>query len=437
MKMSSFINVSWRAIGLVLPLAGSAAATQPLDAFLERAKVQSFEAREASAIERQRDSEAGAALGRLTPALTARGIYTRNEREVAAQLPMLDEPLVITPRDQLDAVIVLDVPIIDLGNYHRYRSSRAVARSATAQRDLTGIEVSRDVARAYYQYVGASALVRSANESIGAAEANRSYVEARRAAGAATDLDLERASANVERTRRDLADAQLGVSLAGRALETLSGLTPEASETSPGEDELHSEGALDDWLALAADNPANRVAGHLAEAAEQSRKAARMSLLPTLSGSAQERISNATGFNGQVSNYSLQLMLTWRLDYGTMATDAAQQAALEAQTVRRERTQRAIADAAFEAFQRVENGIAKSRAARAESRAAARAALLAQERYTVGAATQLDVTEAQRDAFLASAAQIQADFDLASARAALRLAAGVPISTERAPSARK
>ena len=53
----------------------------------------------------------------------------------------------------------------------------------------------------------------------------------------------------------------------------------------------------------------------------------------------------------------------------------------------------------------------------------------------MGAATQLDVTQAQRDAFLASASQIQADFDLAYARAALRLAAGVPISTERAPSA--
>jgi outer membrane protein TolC len=437
MKISKRFTILFQVMGVALPLARGAAAMQPLDAFIERAKTQSFDAREASATERQRDSEADAALGRLTPALTARGVYTRNEREVAATLPGVDEPLVITPQDQLDAVIQLDVPIVDLASYHRYKSARALARSATAQRDLTSIQVSRDVARAYYQYVGASALVRSANESIGAADANRSYVEARRAAGAATDLDLERASANVERTRRDLADAQLAVSLAGRALETLSGLTPEASETDPAEDDLHSEGSLEDWVALAANNPANHVAGHLEESAQQGRKAARMSLLPTLAGSAQERMSNATGFNGQVANYSLQLTLTWRLDYATMATDGAQQAALEAQMVRRERTQRAIADAAFEAFQRVENGIAKSRAARAESRAAARAALLAQERYTVGAATQLDVTEAQRDAFLAAAAQIQADFDLASARAALRLAAGVPISTERAPIARK
>ncbi len=52
-------------------------------------------------------------------------------------------------------------------------------------------------------------------------------------------------------------------------------------------------------------------------------------------------------------------------------------------------------------------------------------------RYTAGVATQLEVTEAQRDAFLATASSIQADADLAFARAALRLAAGIPISDKR------
>ncbi|HWO14439.1 MAG TPA: TolC family protein [Polyangiaceae bacterium] len=435
MKVSKRFGIFCQVLGVAVPLARAAWATQPLDAFLTRAEAQSFDSREASATERQRDAEADAALGRLTPTLTARGIYTRNQYEVSAPLPDLPEPLVITPQDQLDAVIQLDVPLIDLGNYYRYRSARELARGASAQRDATTIDVSRSVARAYYLYVGAWALVRSARESIDAADANRSYVEARRGAGAATDLDLERASANVERARQDLADAELGVALSARSLETLSGLRPEPSETSPAEDDLHSEGALESWLELAGRSPATRVAGHQKAAAEQNRKAARMSLLPTLSGAAQERVSNATGFNGRSSNYSLQVVLSWRLDYGLMATDGAQQAALEAQSVRRERTERAVVDAAFEAYQRVDNGIAKSRAARAQARAAARAAALAQERYTVGAATQLDVTQAQRDAFLASASQIQADFDLAYARAALRLAAGVPISTERAPSA--
>ncbi|MDQ2647763.1 MAG: TolC family protein, partial [Myxococcota bacterium] len=90
-------------------------------------------------------------------------------------------------------------------------------------------------------------------------------------------------------------------------------------------------------------------------------------------------------------------------------------------------------DAVFEVFKRVEASIAKSRAARDQERSAKRAAELASDRYGAGVATQLDVTEAQRDAFSASAARIQADSDLAYYRAALRIAAGVPVSDRRAP----
>jgi outer membrane protein TolC len=118
------------------------------------------------------------------------------------------------------------------------------------------------------------------------------------------------------------------------------------------------------------------------------------------------------------------------------ANNQAQEAALEAQQVRAERTERALADATFEAYERVRAGIAKSMAARAQASAAARAAGLAQDRYSVGAATQLDVTQAQRDAFLADASRIQADSDLAYARAALRLAAGVSVTADGAAARR-
>lgn len=418
-------------------LSSPAVATQPLDTFLERARGQSFDAREASATERQRSAEAGAAFGRLTPALSARGTFTRNQQEVAARLPNVPERLVITPLNQLDAVFQLDVPIIDLANYHRYKSAQALAESASAQRDATVVDVSRSVTRAYYQYLGASALVRSAKESIGAADANEKNVEARQSAGAATDLDLERASANVARAQQDLADAELGVALAGRSLETLSGLGPEASDGSFAEDDLHVEAPLQGWLDQTTKSPATRVVSHQREAAQRTAQAQSAALLPTLMATGTERLSNATGFAGRVSNYSLQLILSWRLDYTLLKSDAAQQASLEAQQVRFERTERALADATFEAFQRVQAGIAKSSAARAQARAAARAAGLAQDRYGVGAATQLDVTQAQRDAFLASASRIQADSDLAYARAALRLSAGVPVTSDSAAGARR
>lgn len=432
--------------------ARSASATEPLQAFLDRAKTYSFDAREAAAIEQQRSADTNVALGKLMPSFSARGVYTRNQEEVAATLPgrapvpampaMNGMPatdpipgtdpvrLVITPLNQLDAFLQLDVPIIDLANYHRYKAASALAESAVEQRGATTIDISRSVARAYYQFLGAGALLLSANESIKAAEANLKNVDDRRVAGAATDLDHQRALASVARAQQDLADAELSAALAGRSLETLSGLSPTPGDVVE-QDDLHAEGSLSGWLGQATDVPQERAARKLAEAAEQNRKAASRALLPTLAGSAQERITNATGFGGRNASYTLQLVLAWRLDYGTIAGNDVQSAALEVQRVRALRTRRAAQDAVFEAFRRVESGLAKSRAARAQSAAAERASALSMDRYNAGVATQLDVTQAQRDAFLASAARIQADADLAFARASLRLAAGVPVSDRR------
>ena len=410
---------------VVLAQARQAGATQPLGAFLEQAEKQSFDVRESRALEQQRAAEADGALGRLLPSLTARGVYTHNQYEAAVTAPQ--GRLVITPQNQLDAFLQLDVPIIDLANYHRYQSAKELQRAAGAQHDALRVDVSRSVARAYYQFQGASALVRSADSSIAAADANLKLVDERRSAGAATDLDHERAAASVARAQQDAADAALGVQLSARALETLSGLSPEPAGTFP-EDDLRVEAPLEGWLARSKDTPVVRAARHQTQAAVQNRKAAGRSLLPTLSGSGQERVTNATGFAGRNSSYTLQLVLGWRFDYGLLAGRDAQQSALEAQLVRLERSERAAEDATYEAFRRVEAGIAKSRAARVQEQAAARAAELSQTRYEAGVATQLDVTQAQRDAFLASAARIQADSDLAYARAALRLAAGMTVT---------
>src|SRR5262249_45320632 len=101
--------------------------------------------------------------------------------------------------------------------------------------------------------------------------------------------------------------------------------------------------------------------------------------------------------------------------------------------LRAERTRLGVRDQIHEDWQRVHAGIAKSRAARAQSEAAALASQYASERYSSGAGTQLDVIQAQRDAYGAEVARIQADADLEFARALLRLDAGAPLEKEQAP----
>lgn len=425
---NTLISLSTFALSLGLFLAPSVAqATQPLDEFIAGARGQSFDAREQEATARQRDWEAEAAKGRLLPSLTARGVMTHNQYEAgipAGTFPGQTGPLTITPQNQFDATFQLDVPLIDLANYARYDQAKHFARAAEIGTEATGTQLDRAVAQAYFTYLGAEALLDASLRSLKIAEENLAYVTTRTQLGAATQLDQQRAVANVEQTRQDQADATLLRITAARNLETLAGVTPTPITAFPVDD-LRKEAPLETWLAQK-DTPSDRVQRELSLAAAASKRASARALLPTLSASAVERLSNATGFAGQASSYALSATLSWRLDYGTYSTARAQAAAADVQLVQAEKTRRTIADTVFEAYHRVDASIAKSRAARAQATAAQAAADLSMERYRAGAVTQLDVTQSQRDAFSAHAQRIKADTDLAYARVLLRIAVGKP-----------
>ncbi len=416
-------------------LSGSrqALATQPLQAFIERAQTQSFDAREGVATTTQREAEADASLGRILPAFSARGVYTRNQYEAVATLPSMPPvKLVIQRQNQLDGFLQLDVPIVDISSYHRYKSQSVVARATREQQAVTSLMVTRAVAQMYFQFLGASGLVRSAALSVKAAEDNLHNVDVRLEAGVATAFDHERALANVELARQTLADTELGRDLVARQLETLSGLAPLPAEDFPADD-LHEEAPLERWQALANETPQMRAARSAEEAASEAQKSASTALYPTLAGSAQEHFTNAQGFTGKNAFYTLQLVASFRLDYATLANQRAQESAAAVQRIRSERTGRSVLDSTYEAYRRVQAGIVKSRSARSQAAAATRAADLATERYNAGVATQLDVTQAQRDAFLADANRISADADLTFQRAALRLAVGQSTTTAGNP----
>lgn len=397
-------------------------ATQPLEQFIAGAKSRNFDAREQAVTKEQSDWDKAAALGRLLPSFTARGTYTRNQYEIKVALPGSTQEIVISPYNQLDAQLQIDVPIIDVANYYRYKQAKNVAEAQTIQARATGNEVDKAVSRAYFSFLGASALLESAQRTLKIADENAVFVSTRREAGVATDLDLERAKANVEQSKQNIADAELSRSLAARQLETLSGITPTLASEFP-EDDLGDEGDLNRWVE-SQDNPSDKVQAKLQEAAVSGKRAAAYSLLPTLTANAQERLTNATAFTGRWNVYALQAVLSWRLDYSTYASAQSQSAAGQLAKVRAEKNRRAIEDSVFDAFKRVEAGIVKSRSARAQAVAARKAADLASERYQAGASTQLDVTQAQRDYFMAEANRIQADADLAYSRIALRVAAG-------------
>lgn len=435
MKHRTLLSLGSITLGVTLAaMPGIAGATQPLETFLQGATGRNFDAREQGATKKQSGWERNAALGRILPSFTARGTYTRNQYEVvipAGALGPGSPEAIIQKKDALTAFLQLDVPIVDLANYHRYKQAKHVAEAQEARLALTGNDVARGVAKSYYNFLGSSALVESAGRNLKIANENFDYVSTRRGAGVATDLDLERARARVEEAKQNVADAELSRSLSARSLETLTGVTPEPATEFP-EDDLHPEGDLNAWLNTK-DTPTDKVNAKMQEAAVSGRRAAAYSLAPTLSANAQEQFTNQVGFVGRTNYYLLQAVLSWRLDYNVYATAQAQAAANEVQAIRNERNRRVLEDTVFEAYRRVEAGIAKSKSARAQAAAAKKAADLASERYQAGASTQLDVTQAQRDSFQAEANRIQADADLTFSRISLRVAAGKPASLGQRP----
>ncbi len=423
----------WAAFGGALlaavVAASNAHATQPLGEFMTAARAENFDAREQRITLQQRQWETKAATGRLLPSLSARGTFTHNQYEAklpAGTFPGQTDDLVISPQNQLDGVVQLDVPLVDFAAWARREQAQLAEQIAEAQAELVGSELDRAVARSYFSFVNASALVVAAEQSVALAEQNLATVSTRVELGAATLLDRERASANVQRSKQDVSDARLLQILASRNLETLSGITPKPAELFANADNLQHERPLESWLSTSK-SPQTELQQRISDTAEAGRKAAWRAMLPTLSANAQERFTNATGFSGKSNSYALQAVLSWRLDYTTYANARAQDVTEQLHQVQTERTARSVQDSIFEAYHRVEAGLVKSEAARAQSAAAKRAAELALQRYEVGAATQLDVTQAQRDAFLAEATRISADADLSFARASLRIVAGQPL----------
>ncbi len=424
----------------LLAVTKPALALQPLTAFVSAARTGNADERVATLTAVQQDADALVSLGRTLPAASARFVYTRNQFEAKidpsqfapAGLPtaLTTKPLVIQPRNQLDAYFQLDVPVVDAAGWTRTAAARANVRAAEHSARATLLDVQKQIANSYYQLVGAGALQRAAVRTLEAARQNLALTEERETGGVATPLEVERATAEIAHAERSISDAELSAELARRALRTLSGLTPEG-DAPEVMDDLHDEAPLERFEGVGVSSvPAVRTASSQREGAEDRALAAKLAFVPTVSASAQEHLTNASGFFGHSAIWIASATANWRIDLTTLGTMRSEEAGAEIARVKEQAARQLALDRIHESWFRVHNGIAKSRAARAEASAANAAVGRARERYQAGAGTQLELVQAERDAFSAEVARIQADAELVYSRAALRLDAGQSLTTE-------
>jgi outer membrane protein TolC len=419
---------TFAAVAALLMAPRKAAALQPLDEFVHSAQQQNFDIREQTALMAQRDEEASQSTWKLSPVVSATAAYTRNQYAAIVTIPLDDTGLTrsatIQPLNQYEAAFSATLPVVDVGAWERIGAANRTASAAHAQTHSTTLEAQRAVAQAYFQVVANEAVLQTANARHRTAEANLAYVRTRIDAGVAQELDLKRATAELESTRQDIAEAQFQLSTGRRSLATTSGLEPSAGSVELPSDTL-SEPQLQGFMVAVAKHPNVFAAAETALAAERSVNATRAGLYPTLSLTGSERITNATGF-GKSPAYAVGATATWRFDGSIIPATAAAESAAEVTRLRAARALRNVQDVVYNDHQAVIRQIEKTRAARAQQDSSALAASLARQRYEAGKATYLDVLTAERDDFAASVLLIQASADLAYARIALRLAASLP-----------
>jgi outer membrane protein TolC len=420
-KPFDFIRSLWTVAPLVCVLAwsSSAHALQPLDGFVRGARAQNPVNREAMANRAGADARADEAFGRALPGLSAGATYTRNQWDVSFG------GLEVLPRDQLDASVSVAVPLVDLAKFARIAAAHRSADAAASRQEATERATEAQVVQLYYQLAADLALVSVARKALDVVQLNLKLTEAASQAGTVTALDVQRASVEVERQSQQLIAAQLEVSLVARALASQSGVVADIAGDAPLADDLHREPALERFIATAPSTPAVQAAIADRAAAERGASAQKLALVPTLAGAASERYTNATGFlNGHHEAYAATLSLLWAVDFTTAPAIRARNAEAAAARAREDQSQLAAGDAIHRAWSTIDADIARSRSARTQAAVSARAADVARTRYKSGVGTQLELIQADRDAFAAEAGRVQADADLLNARQQLRLASG-------------
>jgi outer membrane protein len=385
----------------------------------------------------EQEAAAEQALAALLPTVHASGGYTRNQYEAVVSLPanLLGAgppteltPLTIQPYNAWSASVGLNVPLLTPVPLYR-RAEAEHGREALAQAERASeAEVLLATARSYYRVVGAQGVADAAVKALATAEDNLKVTRVKREAGTQTRLAVDRAQVDVARARQALVSAKQALAVAIRSLETLSGERVTERLPDPERPLLPAEGEAAATAEALAQRPELHQADELVRQQELAVNEAWALWSPSLSGTASETFTNATGFTGKSAYWAAGLSLTWTVDpWGTRAGLHRAQSALEEQRARRKQAQDSVRDEVHSAWLDVESGLARVEQSDVEVVSARDGLGITQQQYEAGTATSLDVSQAQRDAFDAEATLAQSRADLAAAVLALAKAAGEPL----------
>jgi len=413
---------------LLLSLTTGPQLPAPLQGYLKSAEKNNHTLGISRAQLEEQQADVSKALSELTPILQIGGSYTRNQYDSIVRVGdgmggVLTAT--ITPTNQWNGAIGVNVPLIIPGAISRYAEARHQRDAQALATKASGADVQMAVVRAYYLVVASQGVLTAADKARKTSEESERIAEAKLAAGTVTELAVSKAKVDVALAGQTIANAQRALGLARRNLATLCG-TDEPGELPPV---AETEATLQDEASFVSEAQARRPevgeARQLVDKASAAHDEAWLQFAPSLVGNVTEHITNATGFIGHEFYWTAGLALTWNIDpIGTPASVRRADGLLNEQNQRLAQALDLVRDDVHTAWLDIQAGRERLAETRSEVQSARQSLRLTEEQYKAGTANAVDLSAAQRDAFNSEANLAQAEAELATAVLALRKAAG-------------
>lgn len=356
----------------------------------------------------------------LIPPTTAQGVA---DRLVKSQQ---GSEIIIVPRTQLDGTIALSLPLIAPPAWYAIKGAKAGRVAQRRNLDATEAQLLQSVASAFYLAAGSDELVAARQNAINVSRTTLNNARARLEAGVVNRVEVTRAELALIQAQQRLREAEDTRGSSYRVLDTLV-LVREPFKVAPPPPaavETRNDGDLVmDALRTRPEVPALEAQIQVAETTSLSQA---LRWAPTLAGFGNMRLTNATGFAGQVASFAAGLQLDWTLFDG-FERDAARKTA-DAQAAEARLRLRQLRDTIADDVQTARRA---SQTRQEGLKVSQRSVQLATEtlelvrlQYEAGTATQLDLLTAQDQLVNAQVALAQARFDLSLSDITLRRLTG-------------
>lgn len=320
---------------------------------------------------------------------------------------------------------------VDVFGKNRARAGEAAAIAQSVEADAQALTVTllAEVARDYFELRNEQEQIRITRENLETQQKTLELIRAQKAGALSSDLDVERAAAQVSTTSAQLPALEAALAATRHRLAVLMGETPE-SLADPALDQPGTPRPVSSAVVVAAparvlaNRPDIRAAERRFAASIAASDAATRAFFPTLSLTALFGVQDSTAFSTQPWSIGAGLVQPI-LDFGRI------QAQVDAADARQTQAFLTYQQTVLEALEDMENALAsylqETRRQHDLDLAAnenRRAVILANEQYKAGYSGLLDLLVAQHDALAAQSALAASDAQLRKNLVAIYTAAG-------------